>query len=276
MGYAQLFAMPFAASDVIADIGTRRILGACRASPFYTHQPKASLEEERQMSLKSGYLSVLLLGPALSASGENQPLSPQIDAHARDPSGQTIINEINSEHYPKVRIFATVLKDGAPLKGLVASDFRVREEEVDQQPITVEPKLPPLSVVIALDTSGSMAKRMKETQAAAMSFLEDLSGRDNAQVVGFAREVKRLTEVRYRRELDRESAVKICCGVSRADRRPIRAENRFPCPRQRVTTSPSDSHLAGGRYLRFRRWFQMKLGPQTSRPMFLDNQERIA
>jgi hypothetical protein len=34
----------------------------------------------------------------------------------------------------------------------------VREDEVDQEPITVVPKLTPLSVVLTLDTSGSMKK----------------------------------------------------------------------------------------------------------------------
>jgi VWFA-related protein len=100
-----------------------------------------------------------------------------------------------------VRIFATVLKDGTPLKGLGAADFRVRADEVDQEPLSVEPKLPPLSVVITLDASGSMNKRIKEAQAAAQHFLETLGSGDSVQVVAFAREVKSLTSMSSDRQL---------------------------------------------------------------------------
>ena len=58
------------------------------------------------------------------------------------------INQIETSEFPKVTIFATVLKDDSPVQGLSASDFRVREDEVDQEPITVVPKLTPLSVVL--------------------------------------------------------------------------------------------------------------------------------
>jgi len=70
-----------------------------------------------------------------------------------------IINQIDTSGFPKVSIFATVLEDGQPKPGLTATDFRVREDEVDQEPLRVEPKLTPLSIVVALDTSGSMAIR---------------------------------------------------------------------------------------------------------------------
>jgi Ca-activated chloride channel family protein len=59
--------------------------------------------------------------------------------------------------------------------------------------------------VLTLDTSGSMAKRMKEAQAAAMSFLDTLGGNDSAQVVTFAREVKRLTTMSTNRQAIREA-----------------------------------------------------------------------
>jgi hypothetical protein len=59
------------------------------------------------------------------------------------------------------------------------SRVKVREDEVDQEPIVVTPKLTPLSVVLTLDTSGSMKKRLTDAQAAAASFLETLQTADN-------------------------------------------------------------------------------------------------
>ena len=135
------------------------------------------------MSLKSTGISLLLLLMAVCTYGQEQPVSRHITGKEGAAGTQVIVNEVNTDQYPQVRIFTTVLKEGAPLQGLSAVDFRMREDEVDHEPITVEPQLPPLSVVLTLDTSGSMAKRMKETQAAAMSFLDTLGGNDSAQVV---------------------------------------------------------------------------------------------
>jgi VWFA-related protein len=104
-----------------------------------------------------------------------------------------IINEINTDNYPQVLLLTTVLRDGAPLVGLTPEDFRVREDEVDQEPLTVEARLPPLSVVVAIDTSGSMHRRMDETRAAARAFVESLSEQDSAQLLRFAREIETVT-----------------------------------------------------------------------------------
>jgi VWFA-related protein len=103
---------------------------------------------------------------------------------------QVQLNQLDTSEFPKVTIFATVLKDGVPVPGLGAGDFRVREDEVDQEPITVGPKLSALSVVLTLDTSGSMKKRLSDAQAAAASFLDTLQSQDKAQVIRFSRDVK--------------------------------------------------------------------------------------
>jgi len=121
---------------------------------------------------------------------EAEEPSRRITGEQAAAGAQIQLNQIDTSEFPKVTIFATVLKDGVPLPGLGAGDFRVREDEVDQEPITVVPKLTALSVVLTLDTSGSMKKRLAEAQAAAASFLETLQSQDKAQVVRFSRDVK--------------------------------------------------------------------------------------
>ena len=93
---------------------------------------------------------------AYAESGLDQP--PRVDLQAPAAAKQLTINQVDTSLFPKVSIFATVLENGQPVSGLSAKDFRVREDEVDQEPLTVIPRLSPLSVVVTLDTSGSMSK----------------------------------------------------------------------------------------------------------------------
>jgi len=119
-----------------------------------------------------------------------QEPSPRVTGEQAAAGAQVQLNQIDTSEFPKVTIFATILKEGVPLTGLGSGDFRVREDEVDQEPMTVVPKLTTLSVVLTLDTSGSMKKRLADAQAAAASFLDTLQSQDKAQIIRFSRDVK--------------------------------------------------------------------------------------
>jgi VWFA-related protein len=135
-------------------------------------------------------LIVVLLAFSGAIAHAQSESSPRVTGQEKAVGAQVQINQIDTSQFPKVSIFATVLKDGEPVPGLSAGDFRVREDEVDQEPLTVTPKLTPLSVVLTMDTSGSMKKRLADAQSAAKSFLETLQPQDKAQVIRFARDVK--------------------------------------------------------------------------------------
>jgi len=108
---------------------------------------------------------------------------------------QILVNQIETGDFPKVSIFVTVLKDGIPVKGLAENDFTVTEDEVEQEPLTVVPKLSSLSTVMTLDVSGSMRKRMDEAKIAAKEFVNTLKPEDKVQAMTFARKVKKLSEL---------------------------------------------------------------------------------
>lgn len=136
-----------------------------------------------------GAVAVLSLCGAPAAVRAQEQVASR-DVRLREPATRELqINQIETSKYPRVNIFATVLSNGTPMTGLTAKDFKIREDEVDQEPITVEPQLVPLSVVLTLDTSGSMSKAIAKAKEAAQSFLDSLEKEDNAAVLSFNRSV---------------------------------------------------------------------------------------
>lgn len=156
---------------------------------FKVLSPFLVQSSQQEYSMKTIFKLFILLAVHSLLHAQEEP-SRRLTGQEKAAGAQVQINQIDTSQFPKVTIFATVLKDGTPAPGLAASDFRVREDEVDQEPITVVPKLTPLSAVLTLDTSGSMKRRLADARAAAASFVDTLQSQDKAQVIRFSRDVK--------------------------------------------------------------------------------------
>jgi hypothetical protein len=102
---------------------------------------------------------------------------------------EVAIAEGDAAAHRQTHLFATVARDGIPVTGQAAEDHRVRKREVDRRPLTGEAPLPPLSVVPAVDVSGSMDEAMDATRAVATGFVEGLDDSDAAAMLRFARAV---------------------------------------------------------------------------------------
>lgn len=96
-------------------------------------------------------------------------------------------------------------KNGAPVPGLSASDFRLYENETEREIAFFQPvkgSRRPLSIVLALDVSGSMTEdEIRRLKEAVNSFLDQLSDYNTyISVVSFAMEVKLEQSFTNRRE----------------------------------------------------------------------------
>lgn len=86
-----------------------------------------------------------------------------------------------------VRLDVLVLEGGAPVRGLRAADFEVRDNGVVQQIDRVSFELIPLNVVLTLDMSGSLeGDRLEHLQGAAGALLDGLKEDDQAALVTFS------------------------------------------------------------------------------------------
>jgi Ca-activated chloride channel family protein len=100
------------------------------------------------------------------------------------------LNQINIERFPEIRIYLTAADErGTPLKGLTVSDFSVQEDGKTarlQGVFPLERGEEPLSVVLAIDRSGSMRGRpIRDARQAAQDFVGEMRAIDRVGVVSF-------------------------------------------------------------------------------------------
>ena len=94
-----------------------------------------------------------------------------------------------------VEVYATITdRQGRPVTGLTAADFRVTEDRTPQTITTFAAGEFPLSVTIAIDRSFSMAgARLALSKRAARTFIEALRPTDDVMVLAIGSEVETMT-----------------------------------------------------------------------------------
>lgn len=100
------------------------------------------------------------------------------------------LNQINIERFPEINIYLTIADErGNPLKGLEPNNFKVQE---DGSTVRVKGVVPlekgdePLSVVLAIDRSGSMrGQPIRDALQAAKDFIKEMRAIDRVGLVSF-------------------------------------------------------------------------------------------
>jgi Ca-activated chloride channel family protein len=90
-----------------------------------------------------------------------------------------------------VRLDISAMRDTEPIRGLTAQDFAVTDKGVPQQIESVTLEQLPISVLLVLDTSGSMAgAKLEHLAGAAHALVAALRPADRAAIVGFSHRIQ--------------------------------------------------------------------------------------
>jgi len=121
--------------------------------------------------------------------------SATLSAQTEPPPSQQGDDEILRVSTNLVTVPALVkTQKGAYISNLRRENFRVYEDGVEQDIASFEPVDQPFTVALLLDMSDSTRLRLRETQDAALAFLNQLRPGDRAFVVAFDKQFNVLTE----------------------------------------------------------------------------------
>jgi Ca-activated chloride channel homolog len=103
--------------------------------------------------------------------------------------------------------------NGAPIQNLNRNDFRIYEDGEQQQIRNFNVDINPVSVVLLLDSSGTVAKEWKQIKEAAEGFSDALSRGDRIAVITFADDVQLVMDWSEDTKQVRKSLNKVQLGL---------------------------------------------------------------
>jgi len=146
------------------------------------------------MFSRSGLLVLLSLSILGRVFGFPASQSPKQKKPA--DSGQTIRVQVEMVSLPVVAI----TREGKRVTDLAKDDFEVLEDGAPQEIAGFAATDEPISVALAIDSSGSTEQRLARMQNEAIQFVNQLHPDDEVAVIGFAEDVSLLTDFSINRD----------------------------------------------------------------------------
>lgn len=99
-------------------------------------------------------------------------------------------------------IFASVVdKADAPVSGLSAGEFIVREDDVAREVLRVSKATEPLQIALLIDTSQEIDRHLLDLRTALRAFLKQMGGKNEIALIGFGERPTVLVD--YTRDIER-------------------------------------------------------------------------
>lgn len=129
--------------------------------------------------------------------GNNRPNQPSTNTAppAQEGPEEVAEGDVIRVNTTLVTIPVSVMdRDGRYIPNLQKEDFRLWEDEIEQQVAYFQSVDKPFSLVLMIDTSGSTRFRLEEIQDAAITFVSQLRPDDRVMVISFDDSVKVLSD----------------------------------------------------------------------------------
>ena len=178
--------------------------------------------------LCAAFAALLLLLPA-SLAQTLQPQTPEPAAPATTINSPPEVVQLMPASVPEeigeddvVRVNITLVtvpvrvldRKGKYVPDLCQENFRIYEDDLEQEIAYFAPAAEPATIALVLDTSGSTKFRFKEMQDAAIAFLDQLRPEDRVMVISFDDEIRVHAEFTSDRQMLQEAIRSTATGDS--------------------------------------------------------------
>ncbi len=195
-----------------------RRVGQSSGQQQQQQQPATPSEPEEQQTQTPAPQKRPVLQTGTTVSSSNRQPAPQSSSNKSQTPTPNEPEEVDENDVVRVNttlvsIPVTVMdRNGRFIPDLRQQDFRIYEDNVEQQVAYFASVEKPFTVALVIDTSASTRFRLEEIQDAALAFINQLRPDDRVLVVSFDEEIRVLAQATSDRSRLREAISRVHTG----------------------------------------------------------------